>query len=46
MLKKAVLVGTLTLQVVSLGLSIWMLKNPEKYGEINGKILKGMTKVL
>ena len=44
-MKKVLIFGTLGIQVLGLALNIWAIRNPEKYGEMNGKILKGMASV-
>lgn len=43
-MKKAIIFGTLGIQIVSLGLSIYMLKNPEKYGELVGRYMNGFCR--
>lgn len=45
-MKKALLIMTLAYEAMYIGLGIYALKNPEKYGEWNAKFIGSMTSTL
>lgn len=45
-MKKALIITTLIYEVLYIGVSIYALKNPEKYGEWNAKFIGSMTGTL
>lgn len=45
-MKKALIITTLVYEVAYIGLAIYALKNPEKYGEWNAKFIGSMTSTL